>query len=100
MAVVSSPINLALLEGLTDVVTKVRGTLRLDVKAVGSSRDPHFDGLVELSDAGFLTTATGSTYKNAHAVFRLARDRITVDRLHIEDANGRPLDVNGQPRDA
>jgi autotransporter translocation and assembly factor TamB len=95
VAVLSSPINLALLEGLTDVVTKVRGTLRIDVKAVGTSRDPHFDGLVEVSDAGFLTSATGSTYKNAHAVFRLARDRITVDRLHIEDANGHPLDVNG-----
>ncbi len=95
VAVLSSPINLALVEGLTDVVTKVRGTLRLDVKAIGTSRDPHFDGLVEVSDAGFLTTATGSTYKNAHAVFRFARDRITVDHLHVEDANGHPLDVNG-----
>jgi hypothetical protein len=95
VALLSSPINLALVEGLTDVVTKVRGTMRLDVKVIGTSRDPHFDGLVEVSDAGFLTTATGSTYKNAHAVFRLARDRITVDRLHVEDANGHPLDVNG-----
>jgi hypothetical protein len=95
VAIVSSPINLGLLEGITDVVTRVTGTLRLDVKAIGTSRDPHFQGLVEVTDAGFLATATGSRYKNAHAVFRFAKDRVTVDKLHIEDANGRPLDVNG-----
>jgi hypothetical protein len=95
VAVQSSPISLALVEGLTDVVANVTGTLRLDVKAIGTSRDPHFDGLVELSDAGFLVAGTGSKYKNAHAVFRFARDRVTVDRFHIEDANGGPLDVNG-----
>jgi len=95
VAILSSPVGLGLLEGLTNVVTKVTGTLRVDGKATGTSRDPHFDGAVEVSNAGFLVTATGSTYKNANGVFRFARDRVTVDGLHIEDANGRPLDVNG-----
>src|SRR4029077_10965898 len=48
VAVLSSPINLALMKGWTDVFTKVRGTLRVDLKAMGTSRDPRFDGLVEL----------------------------------------------------
>jgi autotransporter translocation and assembly factor TamB len=95
VAIKSSGIDLALLEGLTNVVRSVRGTLVLDVRAVGTNRDPHFDGKVNITSAAFVVDASGVSYKNGSATLSLATDRITVDALHIEDSNGRPLDVRG-----
>jgi hypothetical protein len=95
LAVKSSTISLGLIEGITDVVRNVRGTVTLDVKAIGTSRDPHLDGRVAIADAGFLVVPTGSTYKNTRAALTLASERITVDSLHVEDTGGRTLDVHG-----
>jgi autotransporter translocation and assembly factor TamB len=95
LAVTSSPIGLGLLEGLTDVVRQVSGEMRLDVKAIGTSRDPHFQGAIDLADAAFVVSATGSQYKHGQATLRLARDRVGIDVLHIEDSAGHPLDAHG-----
>ena len=91
----SSTISLGLLEGLTDVVRNVAGEVRLDVKAIGTSRDPHFDGTVDVVNAAFLVASTGSRYRNIRAQLGLARERIAVETLHVEDADGHPLDVHG-----
>src|SRR5205823_6972825 len=91
----SSTISLGLIEGLTDVVRNVTGEIRLDVKAIGTSADPHVDGTVDITNAGFLVTASGARYKNIRAQFGLARDKIAVESLHVEDVDGDPLDVHG-----
>jgi autotransporter translocation and assembly factor TamB len=91
----SSTISLGLIEGLTDVVRNVSGEMRVDVRAIGTSRDPHLGGSVDVSNAGFLVTATGARYRNVRAQLGLARERIAVESLHIEDADGHPLDVHG-----
>src|SRR5207302_7433071 len=90
LAIKSSTIDLGLIEGLTSVVEHVSGKARLAVKAVGTSRDPHADGTIDIIDAAFRVTSTGSAYKNVRAQFGLARDRIAVEMLHVEDADGRP----------
>jgi autotransporter translocation and assembly factor TamB len=95
VAIASSSISLGLVEGVTDVVRDVSGQLRVDVKAVGSSRDPHFDGTIDVTDAAFLVAASGARYKNGRAVLRLSVDRMTVESLHVEDRSGNPLDVRG-----
>ncbi|PYR58655.1 MAG: hypothetical protein DMF91_16700 [Acidobacteria bacterium] len=95
LAVASSPISLTLLEGLTDVVRNVSGEMRLDVKVVGTSRDPHFEGSVDLANAAFAVTSSGSRYKNGRAALRLATDRVSIETLHVEDSSGHPLDVHG-----
>ena len=95
LAIKSSTIDLGLLEGLTNVVHNVTGKARFDVKAVATSRDPHADGTLDVEDAGFVVTATGSAYRNVRAQFGLAPDRIAVEMLHVEDADGHPLDVHG-----
>src|SRR5919198_5131215 len=91
----SSSIDLGLVEGVTSVLRSVSGRLQLDVKAIGTSRDPHFAGTIAVADAGFIVNATGSRYKNGRATVTLARDRISVDALHVEDEGGQPLDVSG-----
>jgi hypothetical protein len=95
VAIKSSTISLGLIEGVTDVVRKVSGELQVDVKAIGTSRDPHFDGSIAIANGGFLAVASGSTYKNVSATLTLASDRITVNSLHLEDVGGHPLDVQG-----
>jgi hypothetical protein len=95
VAITSSVINLGLIEGLTDVIRNAAGDLRLDVKATGTSRDPHVVGRVDIANAGFLVAATGVRYKNGRASLQLASERITVDTLHVEDGGGHPLDVRG-----
>ena len=95
LAIASSPIELGLIEGLTDLIDGVSGQMTIDMKAVGTSRDPHFSGTLDLTGTAFRVTASGSRYKNARAAIRFASDRIMVDALHIEDSHGDPLDVQG-----
>ncbi len=95
LTVKSSTISLGLIEGITDVVRNVSGNITLDVKAIGTSRDPHLDGRITIANAAFLVTPTGSHYKNTRAEIALASERITVESLHIEDVDGHPLEVHG-----
>ena len=95
LAIKSSTISLGLIEGITDVIRNVSGDITLDVKAIGTSHDPHVGGAVTIANAAFQVVPTGSKYKNIRAALTLASERITVDSLHVEDADGRPLDVHG-----
>ena len=91
----SSPIDLGLLAGVTDVVSSATGRIQLDVHAIGTNRDPHFVGTVDMADAGFVVKATGVRYKNGRAAIRLAPDLITVDSFRLEDERGQPLELRG-----
>jgi len=95
VAIKSSGIDLGLLEGLTSVIRDVHGTLLVDVRAVGTSRDPHFDGTVKIADAAFVAVVSGVTYRRGSVTLTLTPDRVAVDSFHLEDSNGRPLDVRG-----
>jgi autotransporter translocation and assembly factor TamB len=39
--------------------------------------------------------SSGARYKNVRGSFRLSRDRIDVEALHVEDRDGHPLEVRG-----
>jgi autotransporter translocation and assembly factor TamB len=95
VAIKSSTISLGLIEGITGVVRDVSGELHVDVKAIGTNRDPHVDGAVAITNAGFLVASSGARYKNVRAALTLSPDKVTVDALHVEDADGGPLDVHG-----
>ena len=95
LTVRSTSVDLGLVEGVTTVVNAVSGTARLDVHVVGTGHDPHLDGSVSVANAAFQVESSGSKYKNASVAMRLARDRITVEALHVEDNGGHPLDVHG-----
>ena len=71
VAIKSSGIDLGLLDGLTDVIRNVSGRLIVDLRAVGTNRDPHFSGTLSVSDAGFVVTETTSAYKNGRAALDL-----------------------------
>jgi autotransporter translocation and assembly factor TamB len=91
----SSGIDLGLIEGLTSTIRRVSGRLLLDVRAVGTSRDPHFTGAISIDNAAFDVVPSGAKYKNARLGLTLTTDRVAVDAFHVEDANGRALEVRG-----
>jgi hypothetical protein len=95
LTIQSSPVDLGLLAGVTEVISRATGQIQINVRAIGTSRDPHFDGTVDIANAGFLVAATGVQYKSGRAAIRLAADRITVESLHLEDEKGQPLEVRG-----
>ena len=65
VAIKSSGINLGLLEGLTNRVTNVNGGIRIDARAIGTSRDPHFTGTVAIERAEFQVAGTGASTRTA-----------------------------------
>ncbi|MEQ1911168.1 MAG: hypothetical protein ABMA15_20280, partial [Vicinamibacterales bacterium] len=95
LAVKSSQLSLGLLEGLSNLVREVDGRAELDVTIVGTSHDPHFTGRVEVTNAAFQVRSSGVRYRNGRVALRLASDRVGVDTLHLEDEEGRALDVTG-----
>lgn len=95
VSVTSSSVGLGLIEGVTDVVRDVTGTMRIDVNVIGTSHDPHFAGTVNVDQAAFVVAASGARYKNGQAALRLGSDRVTVETLHLDDNRGRALEVRG-----
>jgi autotransporter translocation and assembly factor TamB len=95
VSISSSSVDLGLIEGITDQIREVAGQLIVDLRIVGTNRDPHFTGAIELADAAFVATATGAQFKNGQVVLLLAADRVIVQQFHVEDRNGAPLDMTG-----
>ena len=95
VAIESSTIDLGLISGVTDIIQASSGRIRLNVHAIGTSHDPHFEGAVDIADASFLVTATGVRYRNGRVSLGLARDRITVETFRLEDEGGRALSLRG-----
>lgn len=95
VAIKSSGIELGLVEGLTNVVRHVSGRLLVDVRAVGTSGDPHFTGAIGIEGAAFDVVSSGAKYKNGRVGLTLTPDRVAVDVFHLEDSSGRALEVRG-----
>jgi len=95
LTIASSPVDLGLLTGVTEVISSATGQIQINVHTIGTSRDPHFDGRVDIANAGFLVAATGVRYKSGRAAIGLAADRITVESFHLEDEKGQPLEIRG-----
>ncbi len=91
----SSSVGLGLIEAITSAVREVAGTMELNVRAIGTARDPFFTGTVGIQNASFLVSSTNVRYRNGAAALQLAPDRVTVERLRIEDMRGRPLELVG-----
>jgi hypothetical protein len=95
VVLVSSDVNLGLLEGITNAVRDVSGQVQADVHVTGTRRSPTLAGTVGIAGAAFQVTATGARYKNGSAALEMVRDRINVSAFHLEDRNGRRLEVRG-----
>ena len=95
VAVRSSTIQLALLEGLTTAVRNVVGTAQLDVTVKGQASNPTFDGFLDLQGASFDVPASGGRYRNGTAHITFVPEAVKIDSFHLEDSKGNPIDLTG-----
>ena len=92
----SSRIDLAIIQGFTNQVSTVTGTVQADVRVTGSGRDPHLDGYVDLQNGAFVVPQAGVSFSGLTTRIELEADRIRVPKFQVLDENQRPLTIEGE----
>jgi TamB, inner membrane protein subunit of TAM complex len=92
----SSPIDLGVIQGLTSLVTEVKGSLQANVHVTGSGRDPHVEGVVTVTGGAFKVPAVGGSYTGFDTRIDLRPDKLVVAGFELRDDNGDPLLVSGE----
>ena len=91
----SSPIDLGLVQGFTDVVTNVKGTLQANVNITGSAADPHPNGTISVNNASFTVPRTGVNYTNLQGRIDLQPDKVHIDNIAVLDNHQNALSITG-----
>jgi autotransporter translocation and assembly factor TamB len=92
----SSRIDLGIVQGFTNQLTNVTGTLQADVRIGGSGRDPHLQGYIDLQNGAFHVVPAGTSFTGLTTRIELNQDRIRVPRLQILDEHGKALTIQGE----
>jgi translocation and assembly module TamB len=95
VAIKSSTVDLALLEGLTTSVRNLTGTAQLDMTVKGRADDPALDGFTNVQNVAFEVPATGVRYRNGTAHVTFVPQAINIESFHLEDAKGNPVELTG-----
>jgi autotransporter translocation and assembly factor TamB len=91
----SSRIDLGLIQGFTNQLTNVTGTVQADVRITGSGEDPHLGGFVDLENGGFAVVPAGTRFTGMTTRIELQPDNIHIPRFQIFDEHGDPLTIAG-----
>jgi autotransporter translocation and assembly factor TamB len=91
----STNIDLGIVQGFTNQLTKVTGTLQADFRVTGSGYDPHLDGYVDIQNGAFGVVQTGTRYAGLTTRIELQPERIRIPRLQILDQHGSPMTIQG-----
>ena len=92
----STALNLGIVQGFTDQVTNVAGTLVADVHVTGSGQDPHLEGSVDIKGGAFGIPAGGVSYTGLDTRIELQPDKVRLQTFTIHDEHGQPLNVSGE----
>ena len=96
LSVKSTALSLAVVQGLTDRVTNVTGTLEADVHVTGSGEDPHVQGFVDVKNGGFSVPAAGGTFRGLTTRVEFQPDVVKIPEFRLLDHHGEQLRVAGQ----
>jgi len=91
----SSRIDLGIVQGFTNQVTNVTGTLQADVRVTGSGEDPHLQGYVDVQNGGFAVVQAGTRFTGMTTRIELQPERIHIPKFQILDQHGNPLTIAG-----
>ncbi|CAN5671551.1 hypothetical protein BH18ACI5_BH18ACI5_21280 [soil metagenome] len=94
--VTSTAMNLAVIQGFTDLVANVTGTLQADVRVTGSGADPHIVGFVDIRNGAFGVPLGGVSYTGLDTRIDLTPDTVRLQEFQILDEHGRALRVQGE----
>jgi translocation and assembly module TamB len=96
LRVQSSQIQLGIVQGFTNQLTNVTGTLQADVKVSGSARDPHLAGYIDVQNGAFGVVQTGVGYTGLTTRVEFAGDRVRIPSLRVIDDDGHGLSISGE----
>ena len=96
LQVQSSAISLALVQGVTNQLTNVSGTIEADVHVTGSGLDPHVQGFVDIKDGAFGVPAAGGAFRGLTTRIELQRDVVRIPEFRLLDHHGEQLRVAGE----
>jgi autotransporter translocation and assembly factor TamB len=91
----STALGLGLIQGFTNQVANVTGTVEADVRVTGSGEDPHLQGRVDLRNGAFGLPVGGTSYSGLNTRIDLTPDRVNIQSFQILDEHGQPLNVSG-----
>jgi translocation and assembly module TamB len=92
----STQMDLGIVQGFTNQVTNVTGTIQADVHVTGSAADPHLNGFVDVKNGGFGVVQGGVTYSGLNTRLDLEPDRIRVSKFQLTDDHGQSLTIQGE----
>jgi translocation and assembly module TamB len=97
LVVTSSALDLSIVEGFVPQVTKASGTVQADVRVLGTVRDPHLDGHVDVRNGAFtIEQLTKGGYTGLDTRIAFEPDRVRIGELRILDEHQRPLRIAGE----
>ena len=96
LQVKSSPIDLGFVQGFTNQITNVTGTLQADVHVIGSGQDPHAQGFIDIKDGSFGVPAAGETFTGLTTRIELQSDVVKIPAFALLDRHGETLRVAGE----
>jgi len=96
LTVKSTALNLGILQGLTDRLTNVGGTLQADVHVTGSGQDPHVQGFIDIKGGTFAVPDLGETFSGLTTRVEFQPDVVSVQEFKLLDRHGEALRVAGQ----
>ena len=96
LRITSTALNLGVVQGFTDYVTNVTGTLQADVRVTGSGHDPHMEGFVDIKGGAFGVPLGGVSYSGLDTRIELEPDRVRLQKFTILDEHKQPLNVSGE----
>ena len=88
--------NLGLVQGFTDRMANVTGTLQADVRVTGSGADPHFVGFIDIRNGAFGVPLGGVSYSGLNTRINLTEDHVRLQEFQILDEHGAMLRVSGE----
>ncbi|HVC20119.1 MAG TPA: translocation/assembly module TamB domain-containing protein [Vicinamibacterales bacterium] len=95
LAVRTSPISLALLQGFTTAVSDVSGTFQAELQITGTPAQPAAHGYIDVHQGAMTVAAAGVRYTGLETRIALLGDRVHVDRLTILDPHRHTLQISG-----
>ena len=91
----STPIDVALVQGLTTGLVNVKGTAQAKIDITGAADDPRPSGTLTVQHAAFTVKPTGVTYTDLDGRIDLEADRIHIAGMTVLDNDKQPLTITG-----
>jgi translocation and assembly module TamB len=92
----TTTLDLGLIQGFTNQVTNVAGTLEADVRVTGAGADPHVTGFVDIKGGAFGVPAAGVSYTGLNTRIELQAEKAVIQDFALLDEEGASLKVSGE----